>query len=639
MLKPFLILALLAFPGLLQAQQAATVSPAALNKLKKVKEALNHMDWNEAKILSDRIVKQYPGWPEGWKTLAEAYQATGDLKTSEKALRQLIQLDSLGYPEAFRWIAEWTFNRGDYADAKVNFDKYLLLDHNPAEMPYRTRLLDGSIRFAVNQQKQTDIKRPGKLAGPVNTSDDEYFPSLSVDGSVLVFTRQARDAGLKARDAAKEDLYHVAYQDTGYRFPETFPFPINTAGNEGTQSLRQDGRVMFFTACSRPDTKGGCDIYYCVRTGDRWSDPVNLGNPVNSRYWESTPFLAPDGKRLFFASNRPGGSGGMDIWQATLKPDRSWSAPSNLGPPVNTPLDEMSPILLVDGRTLFFASNGHIGMGGFDLYKFDLSNPGKSHIPDNLGYMVNTYFDENGLTINEDLKVGLFSSNRDTSMGKDIYQTDMSVYIPAIKTLTLSGTVKDRITGLPVSARIEVQPHGDTLISSVEADPVTGTYLLGITDGASYRIGASYPGYLPYSQYYINDSMAKGSKIQHFIYLDPIQPGAGIVLQNIFFDLDSYELLSESDKDLEEILVLFSQNTGIIIEISGYTDNTGTVEHNLVLSQQRAESVMGYLTGHGINPDQISAKGYGSSSPLATNETEEGRRLNRRTEMKVVRLK
>lgn len=637
MVRFFVIIAFFAFSGLLNAQQVHPVSPAALSKLKKVKEAMNNLDWNEAKCLSDKLVKQYPEWTDGWKVYAEVYQETGDSDSSEKALRHLVQLDSIAFPEAYRWIAEWTFKRGDYPDASMNFSKYLGLIHDTAGLPYQIRLLDSSIRFALNQIKNKEAKQPKKLTGPVNTNDDEYFPSLSVDGSVLVFTRQNKDPG--KTKTPQEDLFYAALQDTGYLVPKAFPFPINTTGNEGTQSLSQDGRIMFFTACNRPDTKGGCDIYYCVKSGDHWSDPVNLGYPVNSRYWESTPFLAQDGKRLFFASNRPGGFGGMDIWQVTLKPDRSWSAPRNLGPPINTPFDEMSPILLVDGKTLFFASNGHIGMGGFDLYKYDFSKMGKSYAPENLGYKVNTCYNEDGLTVNADLNLGLFASNRDSLTGKDIYQVDMSPYIPVSTILTLTGTVKDRITGLPVGAKIDVQPHGDTLFSSVEADPVTGIYLLGIPERPSYRIGASHPGYLPYSQFYINDTLSKNSKMHYSISLEPIQPGAVIVLQNIFFALNSYELLPESKKDLEEILNIFNQNPGIVIEISGYTDATGTDDYNLILSQKRAESVMLYLIHHGISPDQLKAKGYGRLNPLATNETEDGRSLNRRTEMKVIRMK
>ncbi|MFA6125948.1 MAG: OmpA family protein [Bacteroidales bacterium] len=639
MWKLLLILVFFGFGHVLKAQEAYYVTPIAKSKLKKVNESLTALDWEQAKILAEHLVKQYPEWPEAWRVYAEVYQQTGDLRSSESAVRQLVKLDSLSYPEAFRWIAEWTFNRGQYAEALKNINRYFSFIHDTLSLPYRTRLLHSSIRFALGQKSRGDIGIPQKQAGLVNTSDDEYFPSLSVDGSVLVFTRQTKAVKTPIEKKPQEDLYYLNYSDSAPGVPQPFAYPINTTGNEGTQSIRQDGRLMFFTACSRPDTKGGCDIYYCVKSGEKWSHPVNLGNPVNSRYWESTPFLAPDGKTLYFSSNRPGGHGGMDIWQVTLQPDKSWSPPKNLGASINSPLDEMSPILLVDGRTFFFASNGQVGMGGFDLYVTDLSKPGFSDSPKNLGYMLNTNYDEDGITINAQTNTGLFASNRDSLNGKDIYQFDASPFIPDHRIITLTGKVTNRLTGLPLGARVDLQPHGDSLISSVDADPVSGIFLLGIPDRPAYRLGAVYPGFLPYSQYFSKDSVNNSGKVFHSIELEPIEQGAAIILENIFFAFNSFDLLPESGSDLAEILNLFRQNPGIMVEIAGYTDNVGTDEYNIILSQKRAESVMKYLISRGINPGQMIAKGYGRSGPIATNETEEGRRLNRRTEIKVIRLK
>jgi outer membrane protein OmpA-like peptidoglycan-associated protein len=630
------ILFFLVLAGALNAQSGQKVPSAALGKLKKVREALTSLKIDEARTLSGKLVRQYPDWPEGWMVHAEVCQEAGDAALCEQALRKVVALDMTGYPEAYRWLAERSFKRGDYEDASAGMQRYLALIRNPANLPFAVKRLNASISFAIDQLKNPSGIVPDKLAGSVNSPDDEYFPSLSIDGSLLVFTRQTKNQDPNIKKPPQEDLFFVTFRDSGYQIPEAFPFPINSKGNEGTQSLRQDGRIMFFTACNRPDTKGGCDIYYCVKTGDSWSDPINPGNPLNSRYWESTPFLAQDGTRLLFASNRPGGFGGMDIWQSVLKPDRSWSAPVNLGSRINTQLDELSPLLLVDGKTLFFASNGHVGMGGFDLLKTDLAGTGE---PQNLGYPFNTWSDDHGLTVNMELNLGVFGSGRDSTTGMDLYQVDMSPFIPVKTVMTLSGTVRDKITGLPVGARVEVQPFGDSLISRVEADPVTGRYLLGIAEKPAYRIGFSNPGYMPYSLYYQNDNQSEKRTIEHLIELEPIKTGAAIVLQNIFFALNSSELLPESDKDLEEILNLFRQNPGIVIELSGHTDNTGTDAINRTLSQKRAESVMNYLIAKGIKPEQLTAKGYGSSNPVASNDTEDGRRLNRRTEMKVIRMK
>lgn len=619
------------------AQVINPVPSSAARKLEKVQEAFDRQDWNEARDLADKLVRQHPGWPEGWKTYASVYQATGDLKSGELGLERLVALDSTGYPDAYRWMAEWAFNRGEYHRAWLKMNKYLQLTPDTGSSPFRIKLLDSSIRFALEQVSQPVRTGIRKLGGPVNTADDEYFPSLSVDGSILVFTRQFSDSTVPGKKRIQESLFYSTWGDSTYRQPEELPYPINTPGNEGTQSLRQDGRIMFFTACSRPDTKGGCDLYYCVKTGDAWSNPANLGYPVNTRYWESTPYLASDGKRLYFASNRPGGSGGMDIWLSTLNPDQGWSVPVNLGPPVNTPLDEMSPVLLVDGRTLFFASNGHAGMGGFDLFKFDLAGADKSFLPENLGFEVNTYADEDAITVNAATNTALLASNRDSAGGKDIYQLDMKPFITARTSLSLTGTVRDRLTGLPLGARMEVEPHGDPLVSRVESDPMTGIYLLGVPARPSYRVAASSPGYLPYSGFYVYDSLSESDNINFSFDLEPIRLGASIIMRNIFFAHDSYELLPESDPDLLEIVNLIRQNPGIVIEISGFTDNTGTSEYNNNLSLKRAESVRSKLVSLGVSPDQLTAAGYGSTRPVAPNYTEEGRGLNRRTEMKVIK--
>jgi flagellar motor protein MotB len=639
MLRLPVLLAFLLFYCCLAAQQSdLRVTPVAIRNLEKTRDALSKYDFETAKKLAVKLVKEYPNWPEGWLTFAQVYQEAGEFEISQNALERLVLLDSTGYPEAYRWIADRQFNKGDYYRADKNFNKYLEIRSITSKLTFKEDLLRLNIRFSIDQIEGQPLI-PVKMAGSVNTFDHEYFPSLSVDGSTLAFTRQFLVKSENGKMIPREDLYFAKEESGFYGNVQPFPSTINTDGNEGTQSLRQDGRVMFYTACNRPDTKGGCDIYYCLKTGEHWSVPNNLGYPVNSRYWESTPFLSADGKRLYFSSNRPGGYGGMDLWLSQLQSDQRWSAPVNLGPEINSPLDEMSPMLHLDGTTLFFASNGHVGMGGFDLFKFNLAAAGGERVPENLGYAINTYHDEDGITINAVSNFGLFASTRDSLTGKDIYQIDFEQFIPARSSVTISGTVTDRISGHPVGARVEVQPHGDTLTSSVEADPLTGTFLLGIPERPAYRIGASKSGYLPFSHFYICDTTKSIQRISYHVFLDPVKLGASIVLENVFFSLDSYQLGTESNQDLLEILSIFSQNPGIVMEISGFTDDTGSDDYNSELSQKRAESVVNYLINNGVSPDQLIAKGFGKENPIASNETEEGRRLNRRTEMKVIRLK
>jgi outer membrane protein OmpA-like peptidoglycan-associated protein/Tol biopolymer transport system component len=633
-IRVYIILFLTILSFTTRAQESASVSSSARAKLEKVNEAISGYQWDEARKQAEKLVRQNPEWAEAWKVYAESCQGAGDVSAAVGALENLVKLDSVRYPEAWRWIAQMRFEQGNYERAADCMKRYIKQVKDTAGLPFRVRLLRSSITFARATANGTTKLHPVKLDSAVNTSDDEYFPSLSVDGSVLAFTRQRRTGTRRAE--IQEDLYFALQTDSGYTSPKPYPDPMNSSGNDGTQSMSQDGRIMFFTSCNRPDTKGGCDLYYCIKTGDQWSVPLNMGYPVNSRYWESTPFLAHDGRRLLFSSNRPGGTGGMDIWETRLQADRSWSAPRNIGAPVNTPLDEMSPNLLPDGRTLFFTSNGHPGLGGFDLFRYVPTPENKIGVQ-NLGTAINSRFNEDGIAVNASLGSGLFSSDRDSSGGKDIYQCDFTTWLPAQRIFTISGLVSDAANGKPVEARIEIKPHGDSLVSRVNSDPVSGIYLLGIPRRESYRFGAVAPGYLPYSIILSADTLATGSGIIHTVNLQVIDEGVSIILRNTFFTLDSYELLRESEGDLAEVLALLEQNPGMEIEIAGYTDDTGSDTYNQGLSLKRAESVRNYLLSRGIAGNRVIAKGFGRLNPIASNENEAGRKQNRRTEMKIVR--
>lgn len=636
MFRLLLFLVLVVLPAVLPAQESV-VSKAARKNLEKVIEAANSLDHTRAMALADKLVQGYPEWSEAWKVYAGLCMEAGDSERCEKALWRLVSLDSTEYPEAYRYLADFSFRRGDYEIASGLFKKFEKLRIPAGSLSFKERLLQSSILFALSVESNPSPIVPVRLSGVINSVDDEYFPSLSVDGSLLVFTRQKRIQE-PGSGSFNEDLYFSAGMDSAFSTAIPFPSPINSAGNEGTQSLRQDGRIMFLTACNRPDTKGGCDIYYCIKIGDNWSDPINAGYPVNSRYWESTPFLSSDGQKLFFASNRPGGIGGMDLWYSTLNPDKSWASPVNIGPPVNTPLDELAPFLDTEGSSLFFSSDGHPGLGGLDLFISSLMPNANWSLPRNMGRSINTSHDEFGLTINSTKKTGLFSSNRDAGSGRDIYQVDLKDFLPQASILTLKGKVLDRTTGLPVGAFIEVMPHGDSICSRVESDPVTGEFLLGIPGRSDYRLLTTSKGYLPYSVFLVPDTNRLSETVLHDIFLEPLQKGAAIVLQNIFFELNSARLLPESEPDLKELLLLFKQYPALVIELSGHTDNTGSQTFNLELSRKRAESVKSYLTERGINAEQIFTVGYGQSKPLATNTDEAGRQLNRRTEMKILRL-
>ena len=266
--------------------------------------------------------------------------------------------------------------------------------------------------------------RPVNLGPNVNTEDDEYMPALTADYRTLVFTRRSPRRATTQRGLPQEEDFYISLYDTMelvFGPAERMPEPLNSNGNEGAQTISHDGRVVIFTACGRSGEPTGCDLYMSVRSGDKWGRPCNLGAPVNSVYWESFPSLSIDGYTLYFASARSGGYGGIDIWYCTLEEGR-WSKPKNMGPTVNTPGNETAPYIHFDDKTLHFASDGHRGMGGSDLFMVKRLNDSTWGAPHNLGYPINTPGDENNLIVAPDGRTALFSSDRSDGYGQqDLY--------------------------------------------------------------------------------------------------------------------------------------------------------------------------------------------------------------------------
>jgi Tol biopolymer transport system component len=246
------------------------------------------------------------------------------------------------------------------------------------------------------------------MGGNINTKDDEYWPSITADGLTLMFTRQPRLAENKeVFETVQEDFYISYYQNNLWQKAVNAGAPLNTNQNEGAQTLSSNGKYMFFTACNRPGGMGSCDIYFSAFNEGKWTEPFNIGPPENTKYWESQPSVSADGKLLIFSSNRPGGVGGKDLWLSKLNEQNLWSIPVNLGTTINTVGDEMSPFIHFDGKTLYFSSDGRVGMGGFDLFMTTMKDDSTWTEPINLGYPINTYNDEMGLIIESNGKKSL----------------------------------------------------------------------------------------------------------------------------------------------------------------------------------------------------------------------------------------
>jgi len=485
--------------------------------------------------------------------------------------------------------------------------------------------------FAVEYEKKHPVKdyifAPVNLGDSINTKDLEYFPSFTIDGSKMIFTR---------RVASDEDFYESDFIDGKWSIAKPLGGKVNTNLNEGAQNISQDGQLLIFTGCNYPEGQGSCDLYFSIRTNNGWSEPQNLGPIVNTDFWESSPSLSPDKRDLYFASSMPGGFGGRDIWVTHRLPTGKWSRPENLGEAVNTSGDESCPFMHADNETLYFNSNGHTGYGMTDLFFSKKINDSSWLEAENLGYPINTIDDQGSLIVAADGKTAYYASEgTDTKGGLDLYSFQLREDIRPLKTLWVKGKVFDKKTteGLPSAVELTDIKTGN-LISKIQTDE-DGNYLVTLPVGKDYGFNVNRRGYLFYSD---NFSLTKNtdSVFTVNIPLQPIEKGAAIVLKNIFFETGKIELQNESKSELDKLVALLNDNPNLKIQIDGHTDNVGQEKDNLLLSTNRAKSVVGYLLNKSINPQRLTYKGFGSTKPVADNSTEQGKALNRRTELSII---
>jgi outer membrane protein OmpA-like peptidoglycan-associated protein/tetratricopeptide (TPR) repeat protein len=492
----------------------------------------------------------------------------------------------------------------------------------------------GTYEFAINYDKthpdKNYIFKPQNLGDSINTTALEYFPSLTIDGKKMVFTR---------RTNGKEDFYESDLING--KWSKAYPLPGNINSptfNEGAQNISQDGKWLIFTGCNFPEGLGSCDLYISYLTKNGWSKPENLGPNVNSEFWESSPSLSPDKRDLYFSSNVPGGFGGKDIWVCHRNENGRWNEPLNLGPEINTAGDESTPFIHADNETLYFNSNGHPGYSDKpDIFVSRKLPGGKWSKPENMGYPINTIDDEGSLIVAADGKTAYYASDRsDSKGGLDIYTFQLRKDLRPLKTLWVKGRVYDIKTkkGLPSSVEL-TDVNTRQLMSKLQTDE-DGNYLVTLPVGKDYAFNVNRKGYLFYSENYNISATAPDSTFEADIALQPIEVNASIVLKNVFFDTKKTELKPESITELDNVVRLMNENPNMKILISGYTDNVGKPADNLSLSKGRAVAVVNYLLNKGVRNERLSFKGNGDTKPIADNTTEEGRALNRRTELSVV---
>jgi outer membrane protein OmpA-like peptidoglycan-associated protein/tetratricopeptide (TPR) repeat protein len=585
--------------------------------------ALQHL--GEALQLEPRFV-------DAWLSRASVHASLKNYPASVKDFETGLQLDSL-YARPF--LLPYSISlagNGQFQAALDAVNRFLnipqLNKKSVAAGKYRQKTYRFALDYAAAHPAGSYVFAPRNMGDSINSAALEYFPSLTIDGSTLIFTRRVNN---------DEDFYESSFANGQWRKAQALGGRINTNLNEGAQNISQDGQLLVFTGCNYPEGNGSCDLYFAVRNKTGWTEPQNLGGLVNTDYWESSPSLSPDKRELYFASSFPEGYGGKDIFVSRRLPNGKWGRPVNLGPTVNTSGDESCPFIHADNQTLFFNSNGHPGYGQTDLFLSRRVNDTLWGKPENLGYPINTIDDQGSLIVAADGRTAIYASEAsDTRGGLDLYSFTLRNDLQAAKTLWVKGRVYDKKTGAGLPSTVELADvQRRRLVSKLQTDE-EGNYLVTLPLGNTYAFSAARPGYLFYSDNFSLPVNTPDSIFRVDIPLQPILPGATVVLKNIFFDSKKFDLKPESVVELDKLAVLLNENPKLKIQLAGHTDNVGKPKDNLLLSNNRAKAVVNYLIGKGIAANRLTGKGFGAAQPLADNKTEAGRMQNRRTEMSVV---
>lgn len=639
----FLIL-LLIFVCTFSETRAQTLSTSNKKAIKLYEEAyalINQRKFEPATELLEAAVKKDPDFAEAHLELGSVYKLLLQHDKAKAHFKRASELkpDAKSMIGAYFVTGEYYFNDGDYEKAMLYFNKVLGYNPTMKGMLEKTKKYMENSAFALEALKQPMEFKPRLMPVEVNKFYLQAFPVVTADGQSLIF--QMRQ-GTRPQDS--EDIVISQHVNGKWTEPVSISKNINTPLNEGACSISGDGRTLVFTSCRRQDgLSESCDLYISYKEGNEWSIPVNMGPYVNTVYWESEPSISADGRTIYFTSDRRGGFGKEDIWYTVKNEQGMWTQARNIGATINTAGREVSPFLHANGKAFFFSSDFHPGMGGFDIFCSVLADS-TAGIPQNIGYPVNTALNDISLFITADGSKGYYSVDQRENGSLHytkafLYEFDVPPSLHAIvKSNTYAkGKIYDAVTKTPLGASVDlIDVKTNKLVQSVGSDSKSGEYIIVLTEGNQYALYVSRKDYLFKSLSFDYRNAVNFNPNFLDIYLDPLSKGASVVLNNIFFASNSFQLDPSSKTELNKISLFLSQNPGLQIEFGGYTDNVGAEEGNLTLSQKRAKAVYDYLVTAGISNARLRFKGYGEAMPKASNETEEGRAVNRRIEFKIL---
>lgn len=612
----------------------STAPEKAVALYRKAKEDIEFYKVDNAIKSYQKAIKEAPTFIEAHIQLGGLYFGQKKYELAISTLKTAYAMDPTFNPQVSYTIGVAYWELDDYDAALPYLDACLAMEKSPKELKSRANKIRQDCIFSKQAVLYPFPFTPIPLPSSINTIDAEILPTLSTDGKSLIFVRRGQS----------EDLYESRMIDSVWLVAEPI-VSINSKENEGSQVLSADGNTMIFTRCNAPDGMGSCDLYWTKRQGSGWSKPKNLGAPINTGGWEGQPAISNDGRLLIFSSERANGHGGKDLWISSKEQSGKWSVPRNLGDTINTVWDEQAPFLHPDGKTLYFTSEGHPGLGQADIFMSKQIAENTWDTPINLGYPINSKGHDGTIYVLADGKSAYFATDRLT-VGQGLERPNLDIFsfilpskVRAEAIAYVQGTVADAKTKKPLRASIEVTVRGKSSKPwNLTSDSLRG-FLLTLPSDQTYSMQIQQPGYLFYSAFFAPGAENSAINPYHLaVELTPIasigSKGDTLALNNLFFASNSAQILPESEHELTKILDIMKQMPDLKVEIIGHTDSIGQEASNLKLSKQRAEEVMNFLVAKGIAKEKLSAIGLGEQFPVAPNSSSEGRQGNRRTEFR-----
>ncbi len=594
-------------------------------KLEKARKQLRHT----TKLKKDFAV--------AYRVLGMVSLELGRYSEAIEAFESSFDLDEKLSRAAFFECGEAYFKSGDHEMATYYYTRYQeLKDKSYAnkqkeaglEKDYELILAERgeNCKYLAEMDTSNTQLIVQHLGDHINSKYDDYLPTITNDGTQLIYTRTAKNKN--------QNIYHSELKKGLWSKGKAFGRELNSSKNEGMAKFEAHGKAFYFAGCMREDTEGGCDIYEAQLLEGDVSEVTKVEGHLNSTYWDSQPSITCDGMTMYFSSNRQGGFGGADIWVSYLRDQNQWSVPENLGPAINTMGDEEAPYISNDGLTLYFSSNGHPGQGDGDLFLSRSIDRGWSKA-ENLGYPINSPAKELGIYVQADSETAYFSSARKgSSGGLDIFEVQLPQALQPAPIVQLEGLVVDKLTGAPIETKIKITRKEENWKVYSDLD---GWFFLCLpgNQGYSFQIDETGYEYLIDAQFLASRDNTDPIKIELELQPDHVQQPE-LVAKSVqitekriqfFFDFNSFELTDKSITDLKALTQFLKKENKWKVEVVGYADAKGDSQYNLDLSKKRAKEIVEYLDYAGVNIGQVvKNEGKGAlKNPSASDESQSRR--------------